>query len=236
VWQPKLEVIHDGVDLDVWTRRAAPRRVGGEAVPDGVRIVTYVSRGLEAMRGFDVFVRVAERIAQEHPDVLFAVVGSDRVSYGNDLRHTGGKSFREHVLEQRKPDLSRFRFLGTLPPQGLADLLSLSDLHVYLTVPFVLSWSLLDAMACECPVVASDTAPVQEVIEDGRNGLLAPFDDVEALAERSLAVLRDPAAHHPLALGARRTIEERYALDVTFPRLWDLFERTAARGAASSGA
>jgi glycosyltransferase involved in cell wall biosynthesis len=227
VWRSKVEVIHDGIDTELWRRRAVPRRIGSEAVPPDVRIVTYVSRGLEAMRGFDIFVRVAKRIAAATPNVVFAVVGSDRISYGNDLRHIKTKSFREHVLQTEQPDLSRFRFLGTLPPPTLAELLSLSDLHVYLTVPFVLSWSLLDALACECTVLASDTAPVTEMIRHEENGLLADFFDVDVLASQALQVLKDPAQFRALGQAGRALVERHYSLERTLPRLWQLFTRVA---------
>ena len=226
-WKPKVEVIHDGVDTDFWRRRPGPRRLGKEAVPDGVRVVTYVARGLEAMRGFDIFVRVANRIAAAMPNVLFVVVGADRVHYGNDLRHIKTKTFREHVLQTERPDLRRFRFLGTVPPETLAEVLSLSDLHIYLTVPFVLSWSLLDALACECVVLASDTAPVREVIRHEDNGLLAGFFDVDGLAEQALRVLADPRAYRRLAAAGRALVEERYGLEQTSAAVWRLFTRVA---------
>jgi glycosyltransferase involved in cell wall biosynthesis len=228
-WRSKVEVIHDGVDTEVWRRRELSRRIGEELVPDDVRIVTYVARGLEAMRGFDVFVRVANRIAAAMPNVLFVVVGGDAVHYGNDLRHVRAKTFREHVLATERPDLRRFRFLGRVPPARLAEILSLSDLHVYLTVPFVLSWSLLDALACECVVLASDVAPVREVIRDGENGLLRDFFDVEGLAEAAMRVLRDPTGYRQLGRAGRALVENRYSLDVTYPRLRALFDALARR-------
>lgn len=231
VWRPKVEVIHDGIDTGSWRRRPAPRRVGDEEIDEDTRIVTYVSRGLESMRGFDIFVRVANRIAAEMSNVLFVVVGSDRVHYGNDSGRIRTKTFREHVLLTEKPDLSRFRFLGTVPPARLAELLSVSDLHVYLTVPFVLSWSVLNALACECTVLASDTAPVREVIRHEENGLLADFFDTEGLAAQALKVLRDPGAYRSLGRAGRARIEERYSLEQTFPKLWDLFTRTIGRPA-----
>jgi glycosyltransferase involved in cell wall biosynthesis len=226
VWRPKVEIIHDGIDTTLWRRRQVPRRVGEEAIGEGTRIVTYVSRGLESMRGFDIFVRVANRIAAEMPNVLFAVVGSDRVHYGNDLTRVKTKTFREHVLLTERPDLSRFRFLGTVPPARLADLLSVSDLHIYLTVPFVLSWSLLNALACGCTVLASDTAPVREVIAHGENGLLADFFDVDGLAAQAVQVLREPGEYRALGRAGRALVEDRYSLERTFPKLWDLFGRT----------
>jgi len=114
-------------------------------------------------------------------------------------------------------------------PQQLARLLSLSDLHVYLTVPFVLSWSCLNAMACGCTMLCSDTAPVREVISDGENGLLCDFFDDEALAGRALDVLGDPVAHRKtLGAAAARTVRERYALDITFPEMASFYERVAS--------
>ena len=227
-WQPKVEVIHDGIDMNFWQRRNIARRIGDEDIPGGTRIVTYVSRGLESMRGFDIFVRVANRIAAEMPNVLFVVVGADKVHYGNDLNHIQTKTFREHVLLKEKPDLSRFRFLGVVSREQLADIFSLSDLHIFLTVPFVLSWSVLNAMACECTIVGSDTPPVLEVIRNGDNGLLANFFDVDGLAAQALRVLKAPQDYRLLGERARELIQERYSLDVTFPKMWSLFNRTLA--------
>lgn len=228
-WAPKVEVIHDGIDTKVWRRRAVPRRIGAESVNESTRIVTYVARGLEAMRGFDIFVRVANRIAAAMPNVLFVVVGSDRTHYGNDARHIRARSFREHVLQAERPDLRRFRFLGTVPATQLADLLALSDLHIYLSVPFVLSWSLLNALACECPVLASDVAPVREVIRHEETGLLRDFFDVAGLAAQAIQVLKDPLAYRKLGVAGRALVEERYSVETTLPQLWRVFTRVAGR-------
>jgi len=226
-WAPKVEVIPDGIDTALWQRRPVSRRIGQERIDARTRIVTYVSRGLEAMRGFDIFVRLANRIAAARPDVLFVVVGSDRIHYGNDARHIQARTFREHVLRTERPDLGRFRFMGTLPPAQLAEILSLSDLHVYLTVPFVLSWSLLDALACECTVLASDTAPVREVIKHDKTGLLAEFFDVDTLAAEALRVLADPASCRHLGVAGRALVVERYATERVIPQQLRLFRRVA---------
>ena len=199
-------------------------------------MVTYVGRGLEAMRGFDIFVRVANRIAAEMPNVLFVVAGSDRISYGNDRNHITAKTFREHVLETERPDLRRFRLLGMVPAPQLAEILSLSDLQIYLTVPFVLSWSLLNALACQCCVFASDTAPVREVIRHGETGLLAGFFDVEGFARLALQVLKDPGAYRGLGAARRALVEERYALERTLPRLWEFFTQVTGGGVKSKRA
>ena len=143
--------------------------------------MTSATRGMESMRGFDVFMRAARALAARRPDVVFLIAGQDRAAYGADERVTGVRSFKEWVLAQGGYDPERFVFLGLLPPGELAKLFCLTDLHVYLTVPFVLSWSLLNALGCGATVLASDTAPVREVIEDGVNGLLADFFDADAM-------------------------------------------------------
>lgn len=224
-WAPKVEVIHDGIDTEFWQRRTVPRRIGDEVIPDDVRVVTYVARGFEAMRGFDIFIRVANRIAAAMANVVFVVVGSDRICYGGDTAHIKTKTFREHVLRKEQPDLRRFRFLGPVPPAKLVEILSLSDLHIYLTAPFVLSWSPLNALACECVLLGSDTPPVREVIRHEQNGLLAEFFDVEGLTAQALRVLKDPAAYRVLGKAGRTTLEERYSLDRTFPKMLDLYRR-----------
>ncbi len=227
-YRQKIRVVHDGIDTAFWRRRAVDDPVvEALGIRPETRVVTYVSRGLEAMRGFDIFMQVAKRAYETYPDVVFLVVGDDRVAYGGDLKHIAEPNFREHVLAGDRYDLDRIRFLGTVRPQVLAQLLSLSDLHVYLTVPFVLSWSMLDAMACGCVVLGSDTAPVREVIADGQNGLLRDFFDVDGMASVAVDVLKDPGAFRELGAAARRTVEDRYALDAVMPRMVDLLEEVA---------
>jgi glycosyltransferase involved in cell wall biosynthesis/UDP:flavonoid glycosyltransferase YjiC (YdhE family) len=230
-YRQKIEVIPEGVDTNLYRRDPAARLLAGDRsqLPEGTRVVTYVSRGFEMMRGFDVFMKAAKRVCDEMRDVIFVVVGSDRVCYGGEQQWVLEKSFREHVLRSGDYDLSRFCFTGHVPEATLANLLSVSDVHVYLTVPFVPSWSLLDAMSCSCVVVASDQACVREYVESGRNGLLCDFFDAEGIARTTMQVLRDPAAHRPLGEAARRTVEQKYSLDVSLPRIRRLFEEVAAR-------
>ncbi len=228
-YQPKLRTIFDGVDTSVWYRREnVPRRVGNIEIPPGMRIVTYCSRGFESMRGFDIFMKVAKRICDARKDVMFICVGSDRVCYGGDLQRIQEKSFREHVLKQDNYDLSRFIFPGRVHPNTLAEIMSMGDLHIYLTVPFVLSWSMMNAMACGAVVLGSDTAPVREMIRHGENGLLAGFYDVDRLTELALQVLDDPAAHRPLGEAAMQMIHERYTLEKCLPQMLELYEDTLA--------
>ena len=227
-YQPKLTSVFDGVDTGLWTPTPdAPRRVGGHDLPADLKIVTYATRGMESMRGFDVFMRAAQQVANRRRDVLFVVVGQDRVCYGGDAKHTGGKTFKEWVLGRGEYDLSRFLFTGLLPEAELARLFSLTALHVYLTVPFVLSWSVFNALACGAPVLASDTAPVREVIADGVTGLLRPFFDADAFAEAIDRVLDDPAAVRPLGEAGAKLVRERYSLERCLPRFVALLEAAA---------
>src|SRR5437763_8177254 len=150
------------------------------------------------MRGFEESMMAASKLCVRRKDMTFLVAGQDKVCYGGDERHTGGKSFKDWVLSRDAYDPSRFVFLGLIPPAELAQLFNITDVHVYLTVPFVLSWSLLDALACGATVVASDTAPVREVIEHGTNGLLVDFFDVDGMADTVSRVLDAPGDYRGL--------------------------------------
>lgn len=227
-YRDKLRVLHDGIDTRFWRRQPPAERTFGKLKfgPD-TRIVTYVSRGFESMRGFDIFMRAAKKIYTANPNVVFVIVGSDRVAYGGDLKFIQEQSFREHVLKQDDYDLKRLLFVGPVPPQELVRLFSLSDLHLYLTVPFVLSWSLLDALACGCTVLASDTAPVREFVRHGETGLLRNFFDVDGLAETALQVLKDPEAYRHLGAAGEQLINDRYSLERLIPRMTVFYEEVA---------
>lgn len=226
---PKIEVHFDGIDTELYKPRSVPRIVAGRSISADSRVVTYVARGLESMRGFDQFMKLAQRIAQEHFDVVFIVVGGEEIYYGWDKLHTGQPSFKQWVLSQGDYDLSRFIFLNYIEPSVLSEILCLSDLHIYLTVPFVLSWSMFDALASGRVVLASEVDPVLEVIEPDKNGLLAPFFDLDALGEKALKVLRNPAEFQPLGQAARTLMETHYAIDVCVRPLKDYFERVAGK-------
>ena len=225
VFQDKIRTIFDGIDTNIWRPvSGVPRRIGSLNIPDSTRIVTYVSRGMESIRGFDIFMEAAKLICQRRRDVLFVVVGEDRVCYGGDEEFTGTKSFKEWVLKRDDYDLSRFLFTGPVPIGTLVQLFALSDLHIYLTVPFVLSWSLMDALACGATVLASNTPPVREMIEHGKNGLLRDFFDVEGLASLADEVLNAPQDYKHLGRAGVEMIHERYSLQVCLPRMLALYE------------
>ena len=228
-FQHKLVTIFDGVETDLWRRDAdGGAAIHGLDLPPEARVVTYVSRGLEAMRGFDVFMKTAKRLCDERRDCVFLVIGEDRVAYGGDLRFTEGKTFKQWVLSQDDYDLTRIRFLGRVRPTTLAGILSRSDLHIYLTAPFVLSWSLMDALACGATVLASSTPPVQEMIQHQKNGLLCDFFDVDGLVQQANQVLDDPRAFEPLGAAGVEMIRDRYSLDVCLPQLAEFFENTSS--------
>ncbi|HZN65017.1 MAG TPA: glycosyltransferase [Tepidisphaeraceae bacterium] len=240
-YRHKLRTIFDGVDRSVYhgydekLRSGAGHRrtlrINNVEIPPEKRVVTYVSRGFESMRGFDVFVRAARRIYEQYPDVVFIVVGTDRVEYGHDRTFLGGKrSFRQWVLSREADlDLSKFLFVGRLGPATLGRLLAAADLHVYLTVPFILSWSLMDAMSCGAVVLGSATPPVVEMIRDGENGLLADFFDAEGLARKAVAVLRDPAEYRPLGRAAEEKVRLMYSTEAVIPQMLKMYESVVNR-------
>jgi glycosyltransferase involved in cell wall biosynthesis len=199
----KIVVQHEGVD----TEGLAPDRQASIATPNGAvlrhgdPVVTYVARNLEPYRGFHVFMRALESIQRLDPRAHAVIVGADGVSYGRAPKDA--PTWREHMLREVRLDPQRTHFMGRLPREAYRRVLQVSAVHVYLTYPFVLSWSVLEAMACGALVVASDTAPVREVIRDRENGLLVPFFDAQRLAETACAALEAPAAYDGLRRQAR---------------------------------
>jgi glycosyltransferase involved in cell wall biosynthesis len=226
----KIEVYHEGIDTDLYQPRPHPLTVAGHAIPSDARVVTFVSRGLESVRGFDLFVKLAARIQRVRSDVVFIVAGEEQTHYGWDRQHTGGVPFKQWALARENLDPSRLLFLGHVEPAQLAEVLARSDLHVYPSVPFVPSWSLLNALSCECVVLAADTPPVREVLTPDRTGLVAPLFDLDQQLDIALRVLADPGAFRPLGQAARINMVERFGLDVAIPQLKAYFERVGTSG------
>jgi glycosyltransferase involved in cell wall biosynthesis len=219
-------VLHPGVDTDRFRRRERrQRRVAGRAIPDAAKVVTFVARGLDRVRGFDRFVRLANRLLALYPDVICVTAGAPAVQRGLDVEHYG-RDYATHVLGQAPPhDPARFWSLGFVPPATVAELLAASDLHVYPSRTYPVAASLLEAMASGRVVLAWDGEPLREVLTPGRDSLLVPPDDEDAALRLARAVLDDPAGHAPLGEAAAALVRERYAEDVTLPHLVSLFER-----------
>jgi glycosyltransferase involved in cell wall biosynthesis len=201
-YSARVNVIHDGIDTDLVSPSDANEKNTEE------ELITYVARNLEPYRGFHVFMRAIPEIQRLRPRARIVIVGGDDVSYSPRL--PAGETYRGRMLRELdgKIDASRISFLGKIPYEEYLGLLRRSSVHVYLTYPFVLSWSLLEAMASGCLVVGSRTPPVEEVIKDGENGLLVDFFSTERIAERvdyalsrqkDLQVLRDSARKTVLA-------------------------------------
>jgi glycosyltransferase involved in cell wall biosynthesis len=221
----KIELIFDGIDTDL-VRPIADASFtlpNGRSVRRGDKVVTYIARNLEPYRGFRPFMRAIPGIQRLQPDAEIVIVGGDDVSYGKKPRDFA--NWREAMLAEVVLDRSRVHFTGRIPYDQYLRLLSVSDAHVYLTYPFVLSWSCVEAMAAGGLVIGSDTPPVREVIEHGVNGLLVNFFDSAGIAAQVGAALADPARFAPLRDEARRTVEAHYALKHCLPKWSSLIDR-----------
>jgi glycosyltransferase involved in cell wall biosynthesis len=211
--QERIEVIHEGVDLD----RCRPNPLAQLTLPNGITlrrgdpVVSFGSRSLEPLRGFASFMRCLPMLLDGDPSVQVAVVGHDSHCYGPPPPR-GVASWKQLLMQELgdRLDWQRVHFAGHLPHAQLLTLFQITQAHVYFTYPYVLSWSMLEAMACGAPVVGSATPPVQEVIQHRINGWLVPFFDSQQLADQLINLLRHPEACDPIRMAARQTIRQRY--------------------------
>jgi glycosyltransferase involved in cell wall biosynthesis len=208
----KISVIFDGID----TKLVAPDAQARFALEDGRvltradEVVTYVARNLEPYRGFPSFMRSLPRLLAERPQARVVIVGGDGISYGN--APSGGGTWRETMSAEVPVDPARVHFIPRLAYDRYLDLLRVSAAHIYLTYPFVLSWSFMEAMASGCLVIGSATKPVEEVIHHGVNGLLADFHNPDDIARTVIDALMASQATEPLRRRARAVVEARYDL------------------------
>jgi glycosyltransferase involved in cell wall biosynthesis len=211
-FQQKIHVVHEGVDgerlrPDAHAQFTLP---GGRVLHRGDEVVTFVARNLEPLRGYHILMRALPAILAERPQCHVVIVGGDGVSYGASPED--GKTWKSIYLDEvaSSLDLARIHFLPHQPYDDYVRLLQVSSTHVYMTFPFVLSWSLIEAMAIGCTIIGSDTAPVREAIEDGVSGIFTPFHDPETLAEKVRRVLADRGAFAGLGVAARKAALSRY--------------------------
>jgi glycosyltransferase involved in cell wall biosynthesis len=234
IFHPKITVQHEGIDTDGLgpDPNATVTTPSGITVKAGDPVVTYVARNLEPYRGFHIFMRALEKLQQQHKTVHALIVGGDEVSYCR--RPKDAPNWREKMLREVKLDATRTHFMGKLPRAQYIKVLQVSAAHVYLTYPFVLSWSLLEAMACGANIVASDTTPVREVIRHSENGLLVPFFDTDAVVEqavRALEVCPSTASRRQNALQTGRVFDQTVGT-IAYEPIVNATLRASSRGYA----
>jgi len=209
IFRDRMTVAHDGVDTDYLVpNEDAILNLDAVTLTRADEVVTYVARGMEPYRGFPAFMEAVSILQARRPSLHVVVVGGDGVSYG--AKRKDGKTHKEAALEDYDLDLSRLHFTGLVPFDVFRTVAQISKAHIYLTVPFVLSWSMIEVMACGAPLVASDTPPVAEVVEDGKNGLLVDFFQPAQIAGRVEEILDGKVDVTALRQAARRTVLERY--------------------------
>jgi len=213
----KISVIHDGIDTGLVRANSEVKFApGDEVLTRDDEVITFVNRNLEPYRGYHVFMRALPRLLRERPNARVLIVGGDEVSYG--AKPPGEKSWKQIFIDEVRgkipdADWARVHFLGRIPYEQFLQLLQVARVHVYLTYPFVLSWSLFEAMASQAAIVASDTAPVREAITDGKTGLLVDFFDREALVDKVCHLLEAPDLRQELGRAARAHVVNGYDLN-----------------------
>ena len=216
-FRSNITVVHDGID----TEAVAPNANVSLTLNGNIKltrtdeVITFVNRNLEPYRGYHIFMRALPEMLKRRPQARVLIVGADDVSYG--ARPEEGKKWKDIFAAEVRPQISdadwtRVHFLGHIPYQHFIPLLQLSTVHVYLTYPFVLSWSLLEAMSVGCAIVASDTQPLREAVRQDETGRLVDFFDVPGLANEVCTLLDDPAAQARLGANARAFAQANYDL------------------------
>lgn len=204
----RTRVIHEGIDVEAIRPGPAEPFVlaDGRVIAPGTPVVTHVNNQMEPMRGLHIFARALPRLLAEVPDAQVLIIGEEK-KRGYGAEAPGGRTWKQAFFEplESQLDASRVHFLGRVPHERMLAALRLSAAHVYYSYPFVLSWSLVEAMASGCYVIGSDTGPVRDAIQDGLNGRLLPFFDVSALSEALVSACRDPQASATLRAAARET-------------------------------
>jgi len=221
----KITVIHDGIDTHMVSPNPAvtlnlKKSDGSDiALSKNDEVITFVNRNLEPYRGYHTFMRALPALLQARPNARILIVGGNDVSYGArpDKAKYGSDHWKDIFIQEVRPQISdanwqRVHFLGHVPYQYFIPLLQLSSVHVYLTYPFVLSWSLLEAMSAGCAIVASDTQPLREAILQNETGRLVNFFDPAALTREVCSLLDNPSERQRLGSNARAFAQSHYDL------------------------
>ena len=222
-----IDVIHDGVNTDTMAPNpnATFALPNGQTVKPGDEVLTFVNRNLEPYRGYHIFMRALPEVLKARPNAQVVIVGGDEVSYGAAPKDA--KGWKDQILGEVRDrlDMNRVHFMGKIPYDQFTALMQVSRAHAYLTYPFVLSWSMIEAMSAGAHVIGSRTAPVQEVIEDGHNGTLVDFLDVPAWSAALTNALANPEKYRTLRQAARQTALDRYDQRILLPKMIAFVER-----------
>ena len=233
-YRDRISVIHDGIDTD----HVRPDPYVRFDLPDGRvltrndEVITFVNRNLEPYRGYHIFMRALPALLKNRPDARVLIIGGDEVSYG--AKPPKGQTWKQVFIDEVRAsipdaDWQRVHFLGRIPYERFVLLLQVTRVHVYLTYPFVLSWSLFEAMSAGAAIVASDTGPVREAITHGQTGMLVDFFDGVALVEQVCALLEDAGLRDGLGQAARAHVQAGYDLrNICLPQQLDWIDKLAA--------
>ena len=212
-----ISVIHDGIDTElVKPNPDAVLKISDDlSLTRDDEVITFINRNLEPYRGYHAFMRALPKLLKARPNAQVVLLGGDEVSYGS--KPPAGKTWKQIYIDEVRDQISdedwaRVHYLGRVPYDTFLAMMQVSRLHIYLTYPFVLSWSLLEAMSAEAAILASDTAPVLEAIRDDETGMLTDFFDGDALVEKANALLEDPDKRARLGKAAREFVLKTYDL------------------------
>ncbi|GHF18467.1 glycosyl transferase [Kordiimonas sediminis] len=226
IFKDRISVLHDGVDTEFFTpNEEATLTIGDTVLTAKDQVITYIARGMEEYRGFPQFMETVSILQKKYPALQVVVIGEDKVSYGK--KRSDGKTWKQWALDTFKFDMSRLHFMGRQPLSVLRDATQITSAHIYLTAPFVLSWSMMETMATGALIVGSDTDPVREVIEDGKNGVLVPFWEPKAIAKKIGHILDNKEDYREIRKNARQTILDRYDVKNLLPKYRQLIESVA---------
>lgn len=210
-WQPDIQVCHEGIDTDRFKPDlGAQLHIGEHVFSTEDEIITYAARGMEKSRGFPAFMKAIALVQSERPRTQVLIAGADRLCYDPGRGKPGLKGWAERTVDY---DAARTHFVGLLPEREFAKMLQVSSLHAYLSIPFVLSWSCLNAMSTGVSVLASDNVPVREVVDDGKNGTLVDLTSPEQIAAAMLDLLNDSGRRQAQGATARETVLKRFELE-----------------------